>query len=640
MLSPGKGSYCRLSYLMLIILFIAQSSLITADGDGDDTMPVTSSCVRRIEEITIYSNKRSLGYLAEYYLRFEELHKGGKISDAQFEIARELLHGASHTLCSVDVKSQSARRLKRQIVAVPAFLGGLVVGPLLRSIFAPTSSDSKLMRYLNKMSRNNKKKLELLERKLRKIEETVNVETELLNLLSLAHLEEKRWADLRESDYDSNTFTSSVFRYAQMRARELGLSRTSTNKIRPSDTFSLPRETWRISVLSERAHACQNATITIQAIALIPSLECERVAEISKDYTRTVTKDGSCRFLGPIANAVRLPDGSLFITTNSLEYKKRINCDPGLQFTTSNGTLLVNLNRGGSSTTSCSKTQVLSGQVYRNTFAPKGTATRLVAVPYGCSGFISSKQTGARSKDLYSPEIKVLGPNGEDLLAGDSTSTGIYIFPEHTSNTTIVSGEAEGDGFEDEDWEEDLTWLAGWPLDASSTLMASASLLCISLCVMLACWRRQARLALPTQVSAAASPTSPIPLDFQPTQPSRPRRLYMPPTSSTLSIRSSRSCPPLTRPPTCAAPPPPPPTSPYANLARRPHVSPRKLDYALRNLKSAEVDLPLQMSPLSLTEITEALRSLSDAETPSLSTPSFTSFLGEGDYVDMDNAPN
>ena len=110
MLSPGKDSYCRLSYLMLIILFIAQSSLITADGDGDDTMPVTSSCVRRIEEITIYSNKRSLGYLAEYYLRFEELHKGGKISDAQFEIARELLHGASHTLCSVDVRSKSSRR--------------------------------------------------------------------------------------------------------------------------------------------------------------------------------------------------------------------------------------------------------------------------------------------------------------------------------------------------------------------------------------------------------------------------------------------------------------------------------------------------------------------------------------------------
>ena len=184
-----------------------------------------------------------------------------------------------------------------------------------------------------------------------------------------------------------------------------------------------------------------------------------------------------------------------------------------------------------------------------------------------------------------------------------------------------------------------MTWLAGWPLDASSTLMASASLLlCISLCVMLGCWRRQARLALPTQVAAPASPASPIPLDFQPTQPSRPRHLFMPPTSSTLSIRSSRSCPPLTRPPTCAAPPAPPPTSPYANTARRPHVCPRRLDHALRNLKSA--DLPPPMGPMSLTEITEALNSLSETRTPSLSTPSFTSFQGDGDYVDMDIESN
>ena len=454
--------------------------------------------------------------------------------------------------------------------------------------------------------------------------------------MSLAHLEEKRWWDLRQKDYDSNTFTSSVFHYAQRKARELGLSRTSTNKIRPADTFSLPRETWRISVLSERAHACQDATITTQAIALIPSLECETVAEIHKDFTRTITKDGSCRFLGPISEAVRLPDNSLFITTNSLEYKKRATCDPGLQFRSTNGTFMVNLNRGGSTTTSCSKTTVLSGQVYRNTFAPKGTATRLVAVPYGCSGFISSKETGARSKDLYSPEIRVLGPNGEDLLAGDTTSTGIFIFPEHAPNTTIVPGEPESDETEAEDWDEDLTWLAGLPLDASSILMASASLLlCSSLCVMLGCWRRQnaARFALPTQ-----APATPIPLVFQPTQPSRPRRHFMPPTSSTLSIRSSRSCPPLTRPPTCAPPPPPPPTSPHANTARRPHVCPRRLDHALRNLKST--DLPPPMGPMSLTEITEALNSLSETRTPSLSTPSFTSFQGDGDYVDMDIESN
>ena len=105
----------------------------------------------------------------------------------------------------------------------------------------------------------------------------------------------------------------------------------------------------------------------------------------------------------------------------------------------------------------------------------------------------------------------------------------------------------------------------------------------------------------------------------------------MPPTSSTLSIRSSKSCPPPTRPPT-SAPTPPPPTSPYANTARRPHVCPRRLDYALRHLKSAD-----HPPPMSLTQITEALNNLSETGPPerSLSTPSFTSFNCDGDYVDM-----
>ena len=149
------------------------------------------------------------------------------------------------------------------------------------------------------------------------------------------------------------------------------------------------------------------------------------------------------------------------------------------------------------------------------------------------------------------------------------------------------------------------------------------------LCTTISFCRRRSE----ARTSPAPAPATPIPLVFQPTQPLRPRRHFMPPTSSTLSIRSSRSCPPPTRPPT-SAPPSPPPMSPFANTAPRPHVCPRRLDYVLRNLNST--DHPPSMSPMSLTEITEALNNLSETGSPerSLSTPSFTSLQCDGDYGD------
>ena len=59
----------------------------------------------------------------------------------------------------------------------------------------------------------------ILEQRLKKIEESQNAETELLTLFSLAHLEEKRWWDLRQTDSDSNTLTASVFHYAQRKTK-------------------------------------------------------------------------------------------------------------------------------------------------------------------------------------------------------------------------------------------------------------------------------------------------------------------------------------------------------------------------------------------------------------------------------------
>ena len=73
---------------------------MAADGDvANDTLPVPSTCVRRIAEVSIYSNKRTLSYITDYHDCFEELHRGGIISDAQYDIAREFLVGATHTLC-------------------------------------------------------------------------------------------------------------------------------------------------------------------------------------------------------------------------------------------------------------------------------------------------------------------------------------------------------------------------------------------------------------------------------------------------------------------------------------------------------------------------------------------------------------
>ena len=104
-----------------------------------------------------------------------------------------------------------------------------------------------------------------------------------------------------------------------------------------------------------------------------------------------------------------------------------------------------------------------------------------MAVPFGCIGFISTKEGGARTKDLFSPEIPVVGLNGENLIIGDTTDTGIFVFPKHITNSTNETEETDDEDNEAENGDDDWLWSVAWTLNESSMPLAAFSiLLCIN----------------------------------------------------------------------------------------------------------------------------------------------------------------
>ena len=360
-------------------------------------------------------------------------------------MAEELLQISSHGLCHVKRLTTGSRR-KRQAFAFASFIGGLIFGPLLERLFDKRDDGGKLSKYLDKVKHTEvttRHRLDLLENRIRRLERVSDAESSILSLLGLSAIERATWSDLRSPDSSTNHMTSSLLTFALLYYKKHNFLKDRKNST-ITQPFSLPKPTWRISVRTARDQSCAKAMVMTDAVALLPSKECEEVVSAEVDKTITKTSGGGCRILGPIANSVELDDNSLFIMTNSYSKSHGV-CgrEEDIKFITLNGSLLMNV-ESGSATVSCGKSN--SGA---SLFKTQITRPSTVGVPYGCSGFISNSDRGARVFDYFQQEVKILNGRGSDLEAGANLQSGLYTLPEDLLKTNLFKPEQKNSSMDD-----------------------------------------------------------------------------------------------------------------------------------------------------------------------------------------------
>ena len=394
--------------LLLVLLMIINTKTSKAFRQDEE-------CVRIREEIQIYKEDTSLGFLQTMRNEIAVLHSKNLINLETRGTIEAELEEMTHNWCRISKKRSIAGGIFTAIFTI----GMYIIGPAVANVFNLEKNDSseKWQTYLSRIGNITKINTDLindLEKRIQNIELKQRADEEVTAIISAAVLHNSLYRELIHKGSKFDVIMEKIFHHSIEHYKNLSLiEEQNTSDI--EEDFPLPEKAFKLSIEVRKSQSrnCNETHIRIVGVAALPSKQCYNIIEHSTEHTKLAgPTEGRCLWTSPLKYACDLNDGSKFAMANFVEG----DCDDNSYdwlYEDTTMTLMARPRRRGTMIVSCgsNKTSKIH-RLYRD---------QLYAAPASCSALISNTKIPTK-QDFVQRESHYISNHGERLFAGSANT--------------------------------------------------------------------------------------------------------------------------------------------------------------------------------------------------------------------------